>query len=93
MTYLIFGNRRAYLSSIIDLYDKRIVSYVISRHNSNKLVMDTLNEALAKRKDVQGCILHSDQGFQYTSNLCRQRDHHLNYMGSTSFHDCLFFSL
>ena len=69
VTYLIFGNRRAYLSSIIDLYDMRMVAYVISRHNDNKLVMDTLNEALAKRKGVHGCILHSDQGFQYTSNV------------------------
>ncbi len=68
VTYLIFGNRRAYLSSIIDLYDMRIVAYVISRHNDNKLVMDTLNKELAERKDVSGCILHSDQGFQYTSN-------------------------
>ena len=46
----------------------KIIAYVISRTNSNKLVMDTLNQALAKRKDVYGCILHSDQGFQYTSN-------------------------
>ncbi|MCR5066694.1 MAG: DDE-type integrase/transposase/recombinase [Erysipelotrichaceae bacterium] len=45
----------------------KIVAYAISRHNDNKLVMDTLNQALAKRKDVYGCILHSDQGFQYTS--------------------------
>ena len=29
--------------------------------------MDTLNEAIAKEKDVHGLILHSDQGFQYTS--------------------------
>ena len=29
--------------------------------------MDTLNEAIAKEKDVNGIILHSDQGFQYTS--------------------------
>ena len=68
ITYLICGKQRAYLSSIIDLYDMRTVAYVISRHNDNKLVMDTLNQAIAKRKDVYGCILHSDQGFQYTSN-------------------------
>ena len=30
--------------------------------------MDTLNEAICKQKDVHGVILHSDQGFQYTSN-------------------------
>ena len=68
VTYLIYSGQRAYLSSIIDLYDMKIVAYVISKHNDNKLVMDTLNQALAKRKDVYGCILHSDQGFQYTSN-------------------------
>ena len=68
ITYLIYGTQRAYLSSIIDLSDMRIVAYVISRHINNKLVMDTINQALAKRKDAYGCILHSDQGFQYTSN-------------------------
>jgi len=68
VTYLIYKNSRAYLSSIIDLYDKKIVAYVISKFNNNKLVIDTLNLALAKRKDVSGCTLHSDQGFQYTSN-------------------------
>ena len=29
--------------------------------------MDTLNEAISKEKDVNGLILNSDQGFQYTS--------------------------
>ena len=67
ITYLIYKNQRAYLSSIIDLYDKKIISYVISKFNNIKLVIDTLNQAIAKRKDVYGCILHSDQGFQYTS--------------------------
>lgn len=63
VTYLIFKGSRAYLSTIIDLYDR----YKISKHNDNKLVMDTLNEALDKEKDVHGLIIHSDQGFQYTS--------------------------
>lgn len=67
VTYLIHNGQRAYLSSIIDLYDRKIVSYVISRHNDNKLVIDTLLQAIAKRNDVSGVILHSDQGFQYTS--------------------------
>ena len=71
ITYLIYKGQRAYLSTIIDLYDRSIVSYRISRHNDNQLVIDTLLEAIAKRKDVYGCILHSDQGFQYTSNEYR----------------------
>ena len=67
ITYLIYKNQRTFLSSIIDLYDKKIIAYVISKFNNNKMVIDTLNQAIAKRKDVYGCILHSDQGFQYTS--------------------------
>ena len=67
VTYLIFKGARAYLSTIIDLYDRKVVAYKISKRNDNKLVMDTLNEAISKRKDVRGLILHSDQGFQYTS--------------------------
>ena len=67
VTYLIFKGSRAYLSTIIDLYDRHVISYVISKRNDLKLVMDTLNQALAKEKDVHGIIIHSDQGFQYTS--------------------------
>ena len=67
ITYLIFGNKRAYLSTIIDLYDRHVVAYQISKKNDLKLVADTLNKALKIEKDVHGLILHSDQGFQYTS--------------------------
>jgi putative transposase len=67
VTYLIHNGQRAYLSSIIDLYDRKIVSYEISKRNDNKLIIDTLLQAIAKRKDVSGVTLHSDQGFQYTS--------------------------
>ena len=67
ITYLIFGQKRAYLSTILDLYDRKVVAYQISKSNNITLVTNTLNEAIAKRKDVSGLILHSDQGFQYTS--------------------------
>lgn len=68
ITYLIYKGKRMYLSSIMDLYTRNIISYKISKRMDNKLVMDTLNEAICKQKDVSGVILHSDQGFQYTSN-------------------------
>ena len=67
ITYLIFKNKRLYLSTILDLYDRKVVAYKISKFNNNQLVIDTLNDAIAKRKDVHGLIIHSDQGFQYTS--------------------------
>ena len=67
ITYLIYNGKRLYLSTIIDLYDRHVVAYKISKYNNIPLVINTLNEAIAKEKDVHGLIIHSDQGFQYTS--------------------------
>ena len=50
ITYLIFKGSRAYLSTILDLYDRKVIAYKISKHNDIKLVTDTLNEAIAKKK-------------------------------------------
>jgi len=60
ITYLIWGNKRVYLSTIIDLYDRHVVAYQISKRNDIKLVIDTLNKALDKEKDVYGLIIHRD---------------------------------
>lgn len=68
ITYLIFENKRMYLSTILDLYgERKVVAYKISKRNDVQLVVDTLNEAINKTKDVKNLIIHSDQGFQYTS--------------------------
>ena len=68
ITYLIFKNKRLYLSTIIDLYDRHVISYKISKFNNTQLVIETLNDAIKKEKDVNGLIIHYDQGFQYTSH-------------------------
>ena len=41
ITYLIFNGKRAYLSTILDLYDRKIVAYKISKFNDIKIVIDT----------------------------------------------------
>jgi transposase InsO family protein len=68
ITYLIYRNKRAYLSTILDLETRKIVAYQISRQNDNKIVLDTLNKAIKKTKNLNGLIIHSDQGFQYLSH-------------------------
>jgi transposase InsO family protein len=60
--------KKLYLSAIIDLYDKSIVSYVLSNSNNNKLVFDTFDKALVSNPGAQP-IFHSDRGFQYTSKI------------------------
>ena len=63
--------QKLYLSAILDLYDKRIVSYVISHFNNNKLVFDTFDKAIKLNPNARPIFhsdrFHSDRGFQYTS--------------------------
>ena len=72
VTYLTFGNKRAYLSTIIDLYERRVVAYKISRFNNLQFVIETLNGAIQKEGNIKGLILHSDQSSQYTSNQYKE---------------------
>jgi putative transposase len=62
-----YGNgQKAYLSAILDLHDKSIVSYVLGHSNNNPLVFKTLELALTSASGSKP-LLHSDRGFQYTS--------------------------
>ena len=63
---------KIYLSAILDLYDRRIVSYVIRNSNDNPLVFDTLDAAIAANPDVHP-LFHSDRGFQYTSRAFHRK--------------------
>lgn len=55
-----------YLSAIKDLYDNFIVAYDMGTVQDNALVYRTVKKA--KKEVAGGLILHSDQGFQYTSH-------------------------
>ena len=57
---------KIYLSAIIDLYDRRIVSYAIGNSNNNALVFRTLDAAIAANPGASP-LFHSDRGYQYTS--------------------------
>ena len=56
-----------YLSIIRDLYDNSIVAYKTGTEQNISLVLDTVKEAMRKEKVTEELQLHSDQGFQYTS--------------------------
>lgn len=57
---------KVYLSAILDLYDRRIVSYVLSDRNDNPIVFDTFDAAVKAHPDAHP-LFHSDRGFQYTN--------------------------
>lgn len=63
-------DKKAYLSAILDLGDKSIVSFVLGHSNNNELVFRTFDIAHEMHPDAKP-IFHSDRGFQYTSKQFR----------------------
>lgn len=57
---------KLYLSAILDLCDRRIVSYVLSERNDDPLVFKTFDKAIQDNPDAHP-LFHSDRGFQYTN--------------------------
>jgi transposase InsO family protein len=64
ITYLPYGSKMMYLSSILDLYNGEVVAYSIGDKQDVAFVLDTLQQL----PDVNGAMLHSDQGSVYTSH-------------------------
>lgn len=63
---------KAYLSAILDLGDKSIVSFVLGHSNSNELVFKTFEIAHEEHPNVKP-VFHSDRGFQYTSKVFKKK--------------------
>lgn len=72
------NGQKAYLSAILDLNDKSIVSYVLGHSNNNALVFKTFDAAIAANPKAKP-LFHSDRGFQYTSKIFREK---LNGIGA-----------
>ena len=63
---------KLYLSAILDLYDRRVVAYVLGDSNNNALVFETFDKAVATDPDAHP-LFHSDRGYQYTSKDFHKR--------------------
>lgn len=87
VSYIFSREGKQYLCAIKDLYDKCIVSNTVSRFNDNKLVLDTVKEALNSVPDHQrkNLIIHSDQGYQFTSIQYKELLKRNNIIHSVSF--------
>ena len=56
---------KLYLSPIIDMNNREIISYSISKSPNYNQITNMLNDAFSKYDNLEGLILHSDQGWQY----------------------------
>nr|WP_253805131.1 IS3 family transposase [Nocardia sp. FDAARGOS_372] len=61
------GEGKLYICAVKDVFSNRIVGYSIDSRMKSVLAVRALNNAVARRGDVAGCVLHSDRGSQFRS--------------------------
>ena len=59
------GEGKLYVCAVLDVWSNRIVGYSIDERMKARLAVSALDNAVARRGDVAGCILHSDRGSQF----------------------------
>ena len=67
ISYIRVGNGFMYLTGIIDVYSRKILSYRLSNSLSTNSCVDAMEDATSKYGKPE--IINSDQGSQYTSEL------------------------
>ncbi|XMB68090.1 IS3 family transposase [Mycoplasmatota bacterium zrk1] len=55
--------QKVYLSPLIDIHNKEVISYTVGMSPSVKLVIDMLEKGITEEHEKS--VIHSDQGFQY----------------------------
>lgn len=73
VTQINIGSTKIYLSPILDMFNGEIISHNISLSPNLEQVYDMLDKAFEKFDNLDGLILHSDQGWQYQHFGFRQR--------------------
>lgn len=58
---------KLYLCAIKDVYSNRIVGYSIDSRMKSRLAVAALENAVARRGEVAGCVVHTDRGSQFRS--------------------------
>lgn len=78
------GEGKLYVCAIKDTYSNRIVGYSIDTRMKSRIAVSALNNAVARRGDVAGCVLHTDRGSQFRSRKlvgALNRHHMIGSMG------------
>ena len=61
------GEGKVYLCAVKDVFSNRIVGYSISDRMKARLAVDALEDAVGRRGNPVGVIVHSDRGSQFRS--------------------------
>ncbi|MCC5971141.1 MAG: IS3 family transposase [Pararhodobacter sp.] len=60
-----------YLAVILDTWSRKVVGYGLGRNIDVRLTVAALQAAIASRRPLPGCVLHTDRGAQYAASQHR----------------------
>lgn len=72
ITYIWTYEGFVYLTSIMDLYSRKIIAWVLSTTLEVRWVIEAVNKAKAARSISKPLVMHSDRGIQYTCSAYRE---------------------
>lgn len=72
ITYIWTREGFVYLTSVMDLYARKIIAWTLSESMEVSCVLDTIRKAQERRNTELPLIIHSDRGSQYVSKAYRQ---------------------
>lgn len=72
ITYVWTYDGFVYLTSIMDLYSRKIVAWVLSSTLEAKWVVEAINKAKKSRRIDRPLVMHSDRGVQYTCSAYKE---------------------
>ena len=72
ITYIWTRDGFVYLTSIMDLYARKIIAWTLSDNMEVSCVINTINKAKERRNTDLPLIIHSDRGSQYVSTAYRE---------------------
>lgn len=67
------GEGKLYVCAFKDVFSNRIVGYSIDSRMKSRLAVSALNNAVARRGDVAGCVVHTDRGISIPQPEIRAR--------------------
>lgn len=72
ITYIWTYEGFVYLTCIMDLFSRKIISCVLSKTLEAKWVVEAINKAKVARNITRPLVMHSDRGIQYTCTAYQQ---------------------
>ena len=71
LTYVAIATGFVYVAVILDAWSRRVVGYAIGRSLDARHAVAALERAVALRRPLPGCVVHTDRGSQYASEKHR----------------------